>query len=155
MKGLLRSLCISSGYPQQKLGTFRGAPKSNLATEMSPTSSSDPCISTNICASTPPQKRQVPESCGDRLCHRHRPYTSHRQSWASIQLGQHHFVATRCNPWVFSRNFIPPPLQLCVAAVLLQLTLHWMGNTISTNLNHPSIHACCQITRPCFIEQHA
>ena len=80
MKGLLRSLCISSGYPQQKLRTLRGAPKYKLATEMSPTSSSDPCITTNICASTPPQKRQVPESCGDRVLVVSSPYAIHEPS---------------------------------------------------------------------------
>ena len=67
--------------------------------------------------------------------------------------------AIRWNPWALkscqkvgfgSKLHTMSPLQLCVAALLLRLTLHWMGNTISKNLNHPSIHDCCQITRPLF-----
>ena len=50
-KGLFRPLYTSSEFSQQKLGTLQGAPKSELATEMSTTSQSDQSTSKNICVS--------------------------------------------------------------------------------------------------------
>ena len=99
----------------------------------------------------------APDSCGDRVVVVSSPYKSHTLSLATIQLGQQHLEAIPCNPWPSGgvtevgcggQNSTPPPLSSFVLQpCFIRLTLHWMGNTISKNLNHPSIHAFCQIIR--------
>ena len=127
---------------------------------MSPTTLIDPITSKNICVSTPLHKRQVamaPDSCGDGVLVVSSPYKRHTHSSASIQLGQQHLEAIRCNPWALrschkvglgSKLHTTSSLQLGVAALLLRLTLRWMGNKTSEHLILPSIHAWVQLSWP-------
>ena len=117
---------------------------------MSPTSLSDPSISINICASTPPHRHQVatsPESCGDRVVVVSSPYKSHTHSRASIQVGQHHlkpFAATvgpssRVTKSDVGRNSTPPPL----CTVVLQpcsfgsRCAGWVTRSVRISIIHP------------------
>ena len=69
-KGLFRPLCISSEYPQQKLGTLRGAPKNKLLRKVIKAPAKTSALRhrhTNI-KSQYLQKVEVTEYW---LCHRH------------------------------------------------------------------------------------
>ena len=103
----------------------------------------------------------APESCGDRVVVVSSPYKSHTQSSASIQLGQHHLksfaenLALRsCHKVGLGLKLHAASLELCVAALLLRLTLRWTGNKISKHLNRPYARVV-RLQGLCFREQHA